>query len=97
MLKTTYLILVVATLVVAIIFAVTNFDSVRVEFFGSETHTPLSVLLFAVFACGLVLGVALDAWILISQRRKIKNLEKTVEATTVELANLRKMPIKDLD
>jgi uncharacterized integral membrane protein len=85
-----------ATLVVAIIFAVTNYGKVPVKYFFGQSQVPLAVLLFGSFLLGLISGLALDAWLRHRQRMLIRRLEKEKAATEAELSNLRKMPIKDL-
>jgi len=96
MLKILSFILIMATLVVAIIFAVINYGKVPVRFFFGESQVPLAVLLFGSFLFGLLFGLTLDAWLRFRQRTLIKKLEKEKAATEAELSNLRKMPIKDL-
>lgn len=96
MLRILFFISIMATLVVAIIFAVTNYGKVPVKYFFGETHAPLAVLLFGAFLLGLLFGLSLDAWLRLRQRTLIRKLEKEKAATEAELNNLRKMPIKDL-
>lgn len=96
MLKVLSYILIMATLVVAIIFAVINFGKVPVKFFFGETQAPLAALLFGAFLFGLLFGLALDAWLRFRQRTRIRKLEQEKAATEAELNNLRKMPLKDL-
>lgn len=91
------MLLIMATLVVAIIFGFANSDYVLLKYFIGETELRLSILLISAFLCGLLLGVLLDAWILIRQRSRIRTLEKSVEATRTELSNLRNLPLKDLE
>lgn len=96
MLKILSFILVMATLVVAIIFAITNFGKVPVRYFFGQSQVPLAILLFGSFLLGLMSGLAFDAWLRHRQRILIRRLEKEKAATEAELNNLRKMPIKDL-
>lgn len=96
MLRILSFILIMATLVVAIIFAVINYGKVPVRYFFGETHAPLAILLFGAFLFGLLFGLALDSWLRLRQRARIRMLEKEKAATEAELNNLRKMPIKDL-
>ncbi len=97
MIRIIYAILIVATLVVAIIFASINYTHVSLDYFIGEKELPLSILLIFAFLAGLLFGVLLDAWILYRQRSRIRSLERVAEARKKELANLRNLPLKDLE
>ena len=86
-----------ATLVVAIIFGVINFDLVELNFLLGKDEFPLSILIFAAFLLGLLFGVSLDAWILYRQRSSISRLKQKAKDTEEELNNLRKMPLKGFE
>ena len=96
-LKTITYILLVATLVVAIIFAVANYSPVTINYFVGEIQIPLSILIFLIFLLGLLFGLALDSLILLRQRSQIQGLKKKIVAVEEELNNLRKMPLKDIN
>lgn len=96
MLKTITYVFLMATLVVAIVFAVTNYDAVTIDYFFGERQIPLSILIFLIFLLGLLFGLALDSLILLRQRSQIQRLKKKIVAVDEELNNLRKMPLKDL-
>jgi uncharacterized membrane protein YciS (DUF1049 family) len=95
--KTIYVVLIMATLVVAIIFATVNYNRITLNYFIGKTDIPLSMLIFSIFLFGLLFGLLLDAWIMYRQRSRIRSLEKSVEAYKLELSNLRNMPLRDLE
>jgi uncharacterized membrane protein YciS (DUF1049 family) len=97
MLKTVFIISLMATLVVAIIFGVVNFNAVTIDYLLGKSEVPLSILLFATFLLGLLFGISLDSWVLYRQRNRIHKLEKRAKMTEEELSNLRKMPLKDFE
>jgi putative membrane protein len=97
MIKTVYVLLIMATLVVAIVFAAANYDLVTLDYLFGETELPLSILIIVSFLSGLVIGVLMDAWILYRQRARIHGLQKLVEANQKELDNLRSLPLRDLE
>ena len=96
MIKTIYVILIMATLVVAIIFAWMNRSTVALNYLFGETEVGLYIVIYAMFLFGLLSGVLLDAWIMYRQRARIRKLEKAAEANQKELSNLRKLPLRDL-
>ncbi len=97
MVKIIYVLLIMATLVVAIIFASINYTHVPLDYFLGEGEWPLSILLISAFLAGLLFGVLMDAWVLFRQRNRVKSLEKTVDANQTELDNLRNLPLRDLE
>ena len=96
MIKTIYAIFIMATLVVAIIFAWMNRDVIALNYLLGKTEVGLYIVIYAMFLLGLFLGVLFDAWVLYRQRARIRKLEKTVDAYQKELSNLRKLPLQDL-
>lgn len=97
MVKTLTILLIMATLGVAIVFAVLNFDAVPFHFLLGETRASLSILLFGAFLAGLGFGLILDGWVMLQQRNRIRRLERQVRICQSELSNLRKLPLKDFD
>ena len=96
MFKIFYYILVTLVLVVAIVFAVDNYQDVPIHWLMLRAEWPLSIILFGAFLLGLVLGIMLDAYKLWRQRGRIRHLEKTLTAAETELRDLRKSPLQDL-
>jgi uncharacterized integral membrane protein len=95
--RTVYVVLIMATLVVAIIFTAANYDPVSLNYFTGKISLPLSILVLAVFLCGLLFGLLLDAWVMYRQRARIRSLEKLLDANKQELSNLRNLPLRDLE
>src|SRR5687768_14394567 len=95
MVKAFYLILIMATLVVAIIFSSLNFNPVEIHYLFDRGTVSLSILLAAAFLGGFVLGLVFDAWALYRQRTLIRKLERQLKAYESEVSNLRKLPLKD--
>jgi uncharacterized membrane protein YciS (DUF1049 family) len=95
MVKAFTLILIMATLVVAIIFSSLNFNPVEIHYLFDRGSLPLAVLLAVAFILGFVLGLLFDAWMLYRQRVLVGKLERQVKAYESEVSNLRKLPLKD--
>lgn len=95
MLKILSLILIMATLVVAIIFSTLNYNFVSLHYLFGETQLPLSVLLVAGFVGGFITGLLLDGWVMYRQKVRIRRIERQLKAYESEISNLRKLPLKD--
>jgi lipopolysaccharide assembly protein A len=67
---------------VLVVFAAKNADPVTLRFFFDlALQAPLSVVLFAFFAAGAVLGMLALVGTLLRQRREIARLKKRGDAT----------------
>ena len=67
--------------VVLVVFAAKNADPVTLRFFFDlALQAPLSVVLFAFFAAGAVLGMLALVGTLLRQRREIARLKKQADA-----------------
>jgi uncharacterized integral membrane protein len=87
------LILKIALFVLVVIFAVRNTDVVTVRYLpGQEWQAPLVFVLLAVFAAGIVLGLAAALPRIFRQRREISALRRDLAAGRKE-AEARKTPV----
>lgn len=97
MLKTVKFVLIVATLAVAIIFAILNSETVPFHYLVGIGEIQLYILLFIFFLSGLAFALSLDCWVMWRQRQRIRRLRQQVDVAQSELNNLRKQPLKDLN
>jgi uncharacterized integral membrane protein len=87
------LILKIALFVLVVIFAVRNTEVVTVRYFpGQEWQAPLVFVLLAVFAAGIVLGLAAALPRIFRQRHEISGLRRDLAAGRKE-AEARKTPL----
>ena len=96
MLRLLGFVLIFALVIVGLSFAVLNAASVEIHYYLGTLEVPLSLALVSVLAAGVVLGLLASLGVLLTQKRRIHQLEKKMETTATEIANLRAIPIKDI-
>jgi putative membrane protein len=96
MLRLLGFVLIFALVIVGLSFAVLNAGSVEIHYYLGTLEVPLSLALVSVLAAGVVLGLLASLGVLLTQKRRIHQLEKKMETTATEIANLRAIPIKDI-
>ena len=90
-------ILFIVLLLLALSFALLNADPVSISYYLGTSQVPLSILLVFAFGMGCIIGLLVSmSWYLRSkwQARKLAN---RLELAEKELANLRTMPLKDIN
>lgn len=76
-------------------FALINADLVTLNYYFGKVEAPLSLIIVIFLAFGAVLGVLASLWIVITQKRELARMRKTVKLTEKEITNLRSLPMKD--
>ena len=96
MLRLLGFIVIFALVLLGLSFAVLNAGVVEINYYLGTLQVPLSLALVSVLAVGVIMGLVVSMGVVMAQKRRIRGLEKKVQATTTEVANLRSIPIKDV-
>ena len=95
MVRIVYLIIFLILVVFGIVFAVLNAEPVKLNYYFGSKEVALSLVLVLAMIVGAILGVIASASMIISNRREVVKLRKSVELAEKEVANLRAIPIRD--
>lgn len=96
MLRLLGFVLIFALVLLGLSFAVLNAGTVEIHYYLGTLEVPLSLALVSVLAAGVLLGLVAGLGVVVVQKRRIHQLEKQVQTTATEVANLRAIPIKDV-
>lgn len=88
-------IVVLFVIAIGLSFAVLNAESVQVRYYLGEAQAPLALVIVLALSLGAILGVLASLGIVLSQKRRIGKLQRTVSVHEREIRNLRELPIKD--
>lgn len=77
-------------------FSVLNAQRVALDFYFGRADVPLSMILFVALALGAVLGVLAAFGVVLRQRREVAQLRRRIGDAQKELAELRKLPIRNV-
>jgi putative membrane protein len=77
------------------VFAVLNAEPVKLNYYFGSRDVALSLILVLAMIVGAMLGVIASASMIISNRREVVKLRKSVQLAEKEVANLRSIPIRD--
>lgn len=88
-------IIVLLVIAVGLSFAVLNPDNVQVRYYLGESSAPLALVVVLALTAGAVLGVLASLGIVLTQKRRIGKLRRTISVHEREIRNLRELPIKD--
>ena len=95
MVRIVYLIIFLILVIFGIVFAVLNAEPVNLNYYFGSKEVALSLVLVLAMIVGAILGVIASASMIISNRREVVKLRKSVELAEKEVANLRAIPIRD--
>jgi len=92
-----YSILAIVVLLVGIAFAIQNKQIVDLNFyFDLKWSGPLSLVLLASFAFGVVAGYIASLRMVVRMQRQLVQARKEIRHIEQEVVNLRALPIKDV-
>jgi len=92
-----YLIVIAATLLIGITFALKNQQIVELRYyFGWEWSGALSLALLTALAVGVVVGYVASLRMVIRMQRQLVQARKEIRQIEQEVSNLRALPIKDV-
>ena len=95
MVRIIYLFIFLILVIFGIVFAVLNAEPVNLNYYFGSKEVPLSLILVLAMIVGAILGVIASASMIISNRREVMKLRKSVELAEKEVTNLRSIPIRD--
>ena len=95
MVRILYLFIFLVLVIFGIVFAVLNAEPVKLNYYFGSKEVALSLILVLAMIAGAILGVIASASMIISNRRVVMKLRKSVELAEKEVTNLRAIPIRD--
>jgi len=95
MVRILYLFIFLVLVIFGIVFAVLNAEPVKLNYYFGSKEVALSLILVLAMIAGAIMGVIASASMIISNRREVMKLRKSVELAEKEVANLRAIPIRD--
>jgi len=93
--KIFYTVLVLLIVLIGVIFAVMNAESVQLNYYFGSQQMPLSLAIVLSMLAGAILGVLASIKLILHSRREVAKLRKASEMAEKEIANLRAIPIKN--
>ncbi|MHB8257899.1 MAG: LapA family protein [Acidiferrobacterales bacterium] len=92
-----YFLLGVVTVFIGLSFAYKNSDVVALNYyFGLHWESPLSLMLLATLAIGIVLGFVASLGMVVRMQRQLVRARREIREIEQEVMNLRALPIKDV-
>ena len=95
MVRIVYLFIFLVLVIFGIVFAVLNAEPVNLNYYFGSKEVALSLILVLAMIVGAILGIIASASMIISNRREVMKLRKSVELAEKEVTNLRSIPIRD--
>ena len=95
MVRIVYSFIFLVLVIFGIVFAVLNAEPVKLNYYFGSEEVPLSLIIVFAMIVGAILGVVASASMIISNRREVMKLRKSVELAEKEVTNLRAIPIRD--
>lgn len=93
--KLIYAAVIFIIVILGIVFAVLNAESVQLNFYFGSKQMPLSLALILATLIGALLGVLASIQLILRNKREASRLRRAVAMTEKEIANLRAIPIKN--
>ncbi len=95
--RLTYIVIALVALFFGVTFAFQNNQILSLKYyFDLHWTAPVSVVLLAVFATGMIVGFLAAARIVLRMQRQLVQARKEVVQVEKEVNNLRALPIKDV-
>ena len=93
--KILYAAAILVLLLLGIVFAILNAETVTLNYYFASRQIPLSLVIMLAMLIGAVLGVFASISVIMKSRHELSRLRKAVNIAEKEIANLRAIPIKD--
>ncbi|HEB99133.1 MAG TPA: LapA family protein [Thiotrichales bacterium] len=84
-----------ALVILGLVFAVLNAQTVELDYFLGKAEVPLALTLVLTLAGGALLGMLFSFGLVVRLKREILRLRRKAQLAEQEVANLRAIPIKD--
>lgn len=92
-----YIALTILVVFLGVTFAFQNSHVIEINYyFGAQWSGPLSLVLLAVLALGIVLGYVAGLRTVIRLQRQLVLARREIRSMEQEVANLRSLPIRDV-
>jgi putative membrane protein len=77
-------------------FALMNAEPVQLNYYFGILQAPLSLVVVFAIAAGAGLGVLASMGLVVTQKRELAKLRKSIKVAEKEVSNLRSLPLKDI-
>ena len=89
-------IVIISIVLLVVLFVLLNADKVAIDLYFTQTPPiSLGALFVIAMAVGILIGMVSGILVLVSSRREVSRLKRSVKQTEQEVLNLRSIPIKD--
>lgn len=82
---------------IGVLFSVLNSDPVMLKYYFGSLELPLSLALVSALAAGVMLGVLSALGMVLKLRGENTKLKKEIRIVEMEVSNLRRLPLKDMN
>tara|TARA_B100001057_G_scaffold320326_1_gene320613 strand:- start:589 stop:885 length:297 start_codon:yes stop_codon:yes gene_type:complete len=93
--KLFFLIFTTSLIIISIILATYNTESVIINFYIESFEIPLSILILYSFLAGIITSIIYLVSLVLSYKRRTREMKLTLENNQEELDNLRRNPLRD--
>jgi len=93
--KILYAAAILVLLLLGIIFAILNAETIQLNYYFGSQQIPLSLAIMLAMFVGALLGVLASIGVIMKSRRELSRLRKAATIAEKEIANLRAIPIKN--
>ncbi len=90
-----FLIFTTSLIIISIILATYNTESTTINLYIESFEIPLSILILYSFIAGIMTSIIYLVSLVISYKRKAREMKITLENNQEELDNLRRNPLRD--
>lgn len=95
--KLLFVLVISFAVLVAVMFTVLNSAEVSLDFYFTSVRFPLSLMLVITLVIGAVLGVIASLGMILKLKKENVKLKKDIKVVEQEVANLRRLPLRDID
>jgi len=93
--KVIYGTVIILIILLGIIFAVLNSETVQFNYYFNSRTMPLSLAIILAMFIGAILGVIASIGLILRYKREVSRLRKAADVAEKEITNLRAIPIKN--
>ena len=93
--KLFFLIFTTSLIIIFVILATYNIQSITVDFYIENIEIPLSILILYSFIAGIITSIIYLVAIVLSYKKRTREMKIALENNQEELDNLRRNPLRD--
>tara|TARA_B100000925_G_C21911213_1_gene431619 strand:+ start:222 stop:518 length:297 start_codon:yes stop_codon:yes gene_type:complete len=93
--KLFFLIFTTSLIIIFVILATYNIQSITVDFYIENIEIPLSILILYSFIAGILTSIIYLVAIVLSYKKRAREMKIALENNQEELDNLRRNPLRD--